>query len=69
MSALQKSKRKSSPRKFRVIYSVTRSEWYEIEAANPDEAFAWAFGHGKCVEVGDPIDITDCAVEEIGGAQ
>lgn len=71
MSALLKSQRKNPRRKFRVLYSVTRSEYYEIEAANPDEALDKAFGDGECVEVGDTTDVTDCAVEEIenGGAQ
>jgi hypothetical protein len=52
-------------RKYRVLYAVTRSEYYEIEAANPTEAEDTAFGDGTLVLVGETTDVTDCEVVEI----
>ena len=55
----------STLRKYRVLYAVTRAEYYEIEAANETEAEDAAFGDGCLVLVGDTTDVTDYEVVEI----
>lgn len=55
----------TQPRKYRVLYAVTRSEYYEIEAATVEEAADQAFSNGALVETGDTTDVVDCEVEEI----
>jgi hypothetical protein len=56
-------------RKFRVLYAVTRGEYYEVEAANAEEAIERAFGDGTLVEQGETTDVTDCEVEEVPCAE
>lgn len=57
---------KTAARKYRVHYAVTRSEFYAIEAATPEQAKALAFSDGELVEHGETTNVTDCGVEEIG---
>ncbi len=52
-------------RKYRVFYAVTRGEYYEIEAANAEEAEDRAFEDGEMTEMGDTTNIVGCGVEEI----
>lgn len=52
-------------RKYRVLYSVTRAEYYEIEATSPKEATQRGFCDGKLVEAGETTDVIECAIEEI----
>lgn len=51
--------------KFRVLYAVTRGEWYEIDAVDEEAAFRDAFTDGELVEQGDTTDVIDCDVEEV----
>jgi hypothetical protein len=53
-------------RKYRVLYAVTRSEYYEIEAESADQARDLAFSDGKLLDLGETTDVTDCEVEDIG---
>jgi len=55
----------AATRKYRVLYSVTRTEYYEIEATSPEEATQRAFRDGKLVDGGETTDVTDCGSEEI----
>jgi hypothetical protein len=50
---------------YRVLYAVTRGEWYEIEAPDADTACDIAFSEGEQVEGGDTTDVVDCDVEEV----
>jgi hypothetical protein len=52
-------------RKYRVLYAVTRAEWYEIEAPDADEARRAAYADGNLVLIGDTTDVTDCEDVEI----
>jgi len=53
-------------RRFRVLYSVTRSEEYEIDAANRTEAEERAFTDGEFVEnSGDTTNVISCGIEEV----
>ena len=52
-------------RKYRVLYSVTRTEFYEIQATSPEEAAQRAFRDGTLVDVGETTDVTDCDIEDI----
>ncbi len=55
---------KPKTKTFRVLYAVTRGEWYEVEARDADTARDIAFSDGALVEVGDTTDVVDCDVEE-----
>lgn len=55
----------AATRKYRVLYSVTRTEYYEIEAMSPEEATQRAFRDGKLVDAGETTDVTDCDIEDI----
>ena len=59
------SKRSRKLRKYRVLYAVTRAEWYEILARDEDTARREAFCEGDLVETGDTTDVTPCDVEEV----
>jgi hypothetical protein len=53
-------------RKYRVFYSVTRTEHYEIEAPNPEEAEAAAFFDGELLDdIGDTTDVVALSVTEV----
>jgi hypothetical protein len=53
-------------RKYRVLYAVTRSEYYEIEAANAKEAEDRAFTDGELIDnSGETTDVVACKVEEV----
>jgi hypothetical protein len=52
-------------KKYRVLCSVTRSEWYEIQATDEDTARDMAFCAGERVEQGDTTDVTELDVEEV----
>ncbi|MFZ1110280.1 MAG: hypothetical protein WAN43_18265 [Rhodomicrobium sp.] len=58
-------KRPIKMRTFRVLYAVTRSEWYEIDAPDEDTARQTAFSDGELVEQGDTTDVSDWDVEEV----
>ena len=52
--------------KYRVLYAVTRGEYYEVEAATEQEAEKIAFCEGTHDETsGQTTDVVDCEVEEI----
>lgn len=55
----------AATRKFSVLYAVTRGEYYQIEAANEEEARDRAFTDGDLVEVGETTDVVPCEVDEI----
>jgi hypothetical protein len=55
----------AATRKYRVLYSVTRTEYYEIEATSPEEAAQRAFRDGKLVDAGETTDVTGCDIEDI----
>lgn len=55
----------AATRRYRVLYSVTRAEYYEIEAASPEEAAQRAFRDGKLVDSGETTDVTDHDIEDI----
>jgi hypothetical protein len=57
--------RKSPQRKYRVLYAVTREEYYEVEAASADEAVDTAFQDGELVESGDTTNVVDCDVQKV----
>jgi hypothetical protein len=59
------AKKTPARRKYRVLYAITRGEYYEIEAANPTEAKEMAFDEGILVLVGDTTNVVDCEVVEI----
>jgi hypothetical protein len=52
-------------KKYRVLCSVTRSEWYEIMAPDEETARRTAFCEGELVKDGDTMDVTECDVEEV----
>jgi hypothetical protein len=57
--------RKARTRKYRVLYAVTRSEYYEILAENPKEAEDRAFSDGELIEhSGETTDVVACDVED-----
>ena len=63
---MSKSSRKPARlRKFRVLYAVTRAEWYEILAPDEDTARREAFCEGELLESGDTTDVTPCDAEEV----
>jgi hypothetical protein len=51
-------------RTYRVLYAVTRSEYYEIEAANPQDAEDRAFEEGELTSA-DATSVEACDVEQI----
>ena len=51
--------------KYRVLYAVTRAEFYEIEAASESDAEHTAFEDGNLVRVGDTTDVFACETVEI----
>jgi hypothetical protein len=57
--------RKTKTRKYRVLYAVTRSEYYEIEAANAKDAEGQAFAEGELADTGDTTNVVACDVEEV----
>jgi len=52
-------------KRYRVLYAVTRAEWYEIGAPDEDTARRDAFCEGELVEQGDTTDVTPCYAEEV----
>jgi hypothetical protein len=44
----------------RVLYAVTRSEWYRIEAPDADTARSLAFSDGEQINDGDTTNVVDC---------
>ena len=52
-------------KKFRVLYAVTRSEWYEVDAPDADTARNTAFEEGRLADEGKTLDVTECDVEEV----
>ena len=61
----KKLRQSSKLRKFRVLCSVTRSEWYEVQAPDEETARRIAFAEGELVDEGDTTDVTECDVEEV----
>ncbi len=61
----ERSPERASARRFRVAISVTRCEYYEIDA--PDEATAYedAFVDGELVDVGETTAVHELSVEEV----
>ena len=64
MSKTSKS-RKTALRKYRVLYAVARSEYYEIEAANEAEASGNAYFEGEFADHGETTNVDALEVEEI----
>jgi hypothetical protein len=64
MSKTSKS-RKTALRKYRVLYAVARSEYYEVEATNAKEAEDKAFSDGQLVDGGETTNVDALEVEEI----
>jgi len=63
---MTRAARPKRTRKYRVLYAVTRSEYYEIEAASAKEAEYRAFAEGEISEdSGDTTNVVACGVEEI----
>lgn len=53
-------------RKYRVLYAVTRSEYYEIEATSAKEAEDSAFSEGELIDdMSEATNVVECDVEEI----
>jgi len=59
---------------FRVLYSVTLAEWYEVEASSEDEAEDIAYCEGKQVDKrgkscdrGDAMEVFAVEVNEVQG--
>jgi hypothetical protein len=63
---MTKKPRAKRLRKYRVLYAVTRSEYYEIDAATPKEAEDRAFEEGRFIDdSGETTNLVACDVEEI----
>ena len=63
---MSKSRRQSLKlRTYRILCSVTRSEWYEVQARDEETARRIAFTEGELVEQGDTTDVTEWDVEEV----
>lgn len=63
---MTKAARKTKTRKYRVLYAVNRSEYYEIEAASAKEAEDRAFSDGKLIDDrGETTSVVACDVEEV----
>lgn len=50
---------------YRVLYAVTRGEWYEIKAKSAGAARKAAFSDGALIDGGETTDVVDCEVEEV----
>lgn len=61
--------RKPKLKTYRVLYAVTRSEWYEIEAPNKATALFLGFLDGRLVDTGDSSNVEDCYAEEVTAAE
>lgn len=59
------SNRKRQTRRYRVMYSVLRREFYEIEATSAEQAKELAFSEGEQVDDCDAMDVDACDIEEI----
>ena len=64
-----KAHRKPKLKTYRVLYAVTRSEWYEIEAPNKATALFLGFLDGRLVDTGDSSNVEDCYAEEVTAAE
>ena len=64
MSLTRRTCRKTI-RTFRVLYVVTRKEFYEVETINAQHAEEAAFSEGRFVESGEATDITCLNIEQI----
>jgi hypothetical protein len=63
---MTKKPRAKRIRKYRVLYAVTRSEYYEIEAADPKDAKDRAFEEGTLIDdSGETTSVEAYDVEEI----
>jgi hypothetical protein len=63
---MTKAAPKKRTRKYRVLYAVTRSEYYEIEATSAREAEDRAFSEGELVDdLSEATSVVECDVEEI----
>ena len=63
---MTKAARSKPTRKYRVLYAVNRSEYYEIEAASTKEAEDRAFEDGELIEdSGETTSVVACDVEEV----
>ena len=59
-------KTKKATRRYRVLYAVTRSEYYEIEATSAQDAEDRAFPEGELIEdMSEATNVVACGVEEI----
>ncbi|MGH8209912.1 MAG: hypothetical protein ACREU6_10015 [Steroidobacteraceae bacterium] len=66
MTNTANSKKRPSHRKYRVCYSVTRTEYYEIKAKDAEDAEDRAFPESELIEWrGETTDVTEIDVEEI----
>jgi len=64
---MTKTARAKKTRTYRVLYAVTRGEYYEIEASSAKEAEDRAFAEGELVDDrGETTDVVACDVEEYG---
>ena len=54
------SKEEAAAVKYRVLYAITREKYYEVEAANAENAMEKAFMEGEHVETGQTLNVTDC---------
>jgi hypothetical protein len=52
-------------RKYRVTYIITRTEHYEIDAANKKEAEDLAFSDGEFVDSGEMTSVEPFEIEEV----
>lgn len=53
-------------RRYRVLYAVTRSEYYEIEATSPQDAEDRGFSEGELNhDMSEATNVVECDVEEI----
>jgi len=52
-------------KRFRVLYAVTRGEWYEIMATDEHTAESEAFCDGTLFDAGDVTDLAPCDIKEV----
>jgi hypothetical protein len=63
---MTKAARTKRTRKYRVLYAVTRSEYYEIAAANAKAAEDRAFEEGELIDdSGETTNVVACSAEEV----
>jgi hypothetical protein len=63
---MTKTARTKGTRKYRVLYAVTRTEYYEIEATSSEDAEDRAFSEGELIDHwSETTDVVGCEVEEI----